>query len=68
MTWQPIDTAPKDGTRIRVLNPITGPCETAAVVYPDGHARFPLFNWGGPGVICHPEPTHWQPLPPPEAS
>lgn len=63
MTWQPIHTAPTDGTRIRVLNAVTGPYETAAVSDADGHIRFPLFNWGGHESVWFPEPTHWQPLP-----
>jgi Lar family restriction alleviation protein len=64
--WQPIETAPRDGTII--LTWIThratdngGPVNTAAIV-----------SWWGPDADCWVErdsfdtvrPTHWQPLPP----
>ena len=63
--WQPIETAPKDGTR--VLASQSGHVFTArwapgfAAVYPGG---------GGPGwydeiLDRRAQPTHWMPLPAP---
>jgi hypothetical protein len=57
MNWQPIETAPKDGTRVMVFCPDRGVME----------ARFnqTYGRWGDPVYSewdC--EPTHWMPLPP----
>lgn len=69
-TWQPIETAPKDGTWIILAGPsgyVTTPlrCEVAHW-YPEYHPRNPWqthsndpFSDGGE------EPTHWMPLPEP---
>ena len=59
--WQPIETAPRDGTKLLVF------CETGiAVVHcfkpPLGSDRWLTVD-GGYEI----EPTHWQPLPPPPA-
>ncbi len=58
MCWQPIETAPKDGTGILAYNPFFGAYNTA---YTDG--EWPC----GFSVGCgqwFPKPTHWMPLPP----
>ena len=62
--WQPIDTAPKDGTAVIVTGgPLIGyelPCVIDAL-YEDGawHANM----WAAPeGELL---PTHWMPRPPP---
>lgn len=70
MNWQPIETAPRDGTDILVCVTYNGPAgewETAQWV---DWARDDLV-W--PNYWRHIEipfpPTHWQPLPaPPEAT
>lgn len=63
--WQPIETAPKDGTPVLVYD--ANWCGNMGPrVTPAGWA--PYTDGGGywPGVT---EPTHWQPLPaPPEAA
>lgn len=56
MTWQPIATAPKDGTRVLAVN----------VKY--GNVRVSWFDrphetWAAFSLIS--EPTHWMPLPDP---
>lgn len=58
--WQPIETAPKDGTEVLV----TKPGYTMAV------AGFDYGEWRdagdmGWGGYCDVEPTHWMPLPNP---
>lgn len=64
--WQPIETAPKDGTRI--------------LVYRKGAKRYPLVSvdsfesvkWPWPPCWYHSpsdeQPTHWMPLPEPPKS
>ena len=60
--WQPIKTAPKDGTRIRLFCPDNGQWESWWVE--DGEEWFA----DGQGFELVPYPTHWQPLPaPPQA-
>jgi hypothetical protein len=60
--WQPIETAPKDGTRVLTFGP-----DRIVTAYFDpgvrGHEREFPAGWRGAF-----EPTHWMPLPaPPEA-
>lgn len=64
--WQPIETAPKDGTTVLLL--ILG------VVIEGSWGRNACLFWDvawlpshGCGCCTHPnpEPTHWMPLPPP---
>lgn len=73
-TWQPIETAPKDGTKIIVLT-VHGEIEisewyvvTTAEYEPAGDGLFrkveTVFSQGWNGN----HPTHWMPLPaPPDA-
>lgn len=61
--WQPIDTAPKDGTWVLLLWPINshvGPvaCEGQYYHAKDGDS----FWWSM--LKLKTEPTHWMPLPP----
>ena len=61
--WQPIDTAPKDGTNILAFT-AEGQCE----VYWDRFkwVQVPCYSTydgcGSAVLMC--DPTHWQPLPP----
>lgn len=69
--WQPIETAPKDGTRV-----LLGRAEWVEIGRWLANSRAyrgaPLGTWmddadnGGPEG--HDWPTHWMPLPPPPAS
>jgi hypothetical protein len=53
--WQPIETAPKDETRVLIFTPIEG-ISTASFAYGD--------QWDdGINIPPLPTPTHWQPLP-----
>lgn len=58
MDWQPIETAPKDGTNIIVYCPLPGSeyIVTARFirVWVDSYEGEDIFN-----------PTHWMPLPEP---
>lgn len=66
MEWQPIESAPKDGRGILVI-------DATAFVPKAGMAWFYRDAWVGedPGIhdreYCHhsvwPSPTHWMPLP-----
>lgn len=61
MSWQPIDTAPRDGS-ILGFSPEHGPLVYVARLYAQTgviwEAQFDDDSWAG-------QPTHWQPLPPP---
>jgi allantoicase len=63
MTWQPIETAPKDGSHM-ILGCSTyvdcGYWDDGWTLYPDDTA--PHDNYC---VRFNPEPTHWMPLPEP---
>ncbi len=65
MNWQPIETAPKDGTEILTFQPRLSYRGFFVVV------RFDAEMWGGDGGWSdgeyHYRPTHWMPLPDPPA-
>lgn len=62
--WQPIETAPKDGTRILLL-------EGEDVYAGEWDMEFPEDSYWrsycGQPVVETPEPDHWRPLPEPPA-
>ena len=67
MTWQPIETAPKDGTRILAYS------RMARVLYAHRERTYPDIavvaftdDWWSNTAFEHhrfPHPTHWMPLP-----
>lgn len=57
MNWQPISTAPKDGTLILTCDAY----HSMAVLY----WRHQLKHWDNCFDLEDCEPTHWMPLPPP---
>lgn len=61
--WQPIETAPKDGTRILVFGPYCGglPIMATSKWLPWTEDRVEKGCWYANGVA----PTHWMPLPDP---
>ena len=67
ITWQPIETAPRDGTRFVSLIPLglrSGYYKPITTYWCDG-LRQPAFVFDG--WSTSPQPTHWMPLPdPPE--
>lgn len=70
MRWQPIDTAPKDGTEVLLAGGVTGIdigswCACGAY-HSKSKLRPAYFEqaWGSRGShMLHPQPTHWMPLP-----
>ena len=77
MQWQPIETAPKDGTEVLLYAPgrltygaWTEPSDVPEIKYRDGFAPEPEWeefapfwsSWDGGFTEDHP-PTHWMPLP-----
>lgn len=65
MTWQPISTAPKDGTHI-LLWVGTTYRGYWATFSDNGAWDDPLLYWQKADTAFSPlTPTHWQPLPPP---
>ena len=71
MSWQPIETAPKDGTSVLVYPPTHGN-KTASIATweTDKYARKPRPYWrrdddfGQHSISREKPPTHWMPLPP----
>lgn len=60
--WQPIETAPKDGTWIMCkVEPAHHGWEDCIVL------RYRGDEWGRPGMVGY-KPTHWMPLPKPPLS
>jgi len=57
MKWQPIETAPTDGTRI-LLRGRNGKIADGHYGQPDGFANPKRFVW----PYIHANPTHWAPL------
>jgi hypothetical protein len=65
--WQPIETAPKDGTRILLFDPSDDDGESVKL----GHFVLPVYRaQGSGGWLCNRadwmalhEPSHWMPLP-----
>lgn len=59
--WQPIETAPKNGSRVLLWNPEwSGPC--TAQFYGDAAGGWKLDKRMPPFAY---QPTHWMPLPAP---
>jgi len=70
MGWQPIETAPKDGTKLLLCSNVNGnygsfaPCEwsKAGDISSEG---FWLWWQASPEYLTEIHATHWQPLPEP---
>jgi len=58
MTWQPIETAPKDGTSVLVYD------EGIIVISHWIGESDDMLGWWDNGIM-DPSPTHWMPLPEP---
>jgi hypothetical protein len=58
-TWMPIETAPKDGTRILAA----APGHLTMIASWSGHGRYFGPAWYSNNVAITPSPTHWLPLP-----
>lgn len=67
--WQPIETAPRDGTPILGWNSTFGARETKSITYlpgSPGHADGRTdrwWNWEEMHRVTRWHPTHWMPLP-----
>jgi len=55
--WQPIETAPKDGSDVLIYNPVSG--EMFVCYWSKGRWKFAVH------IVMKDEPTHWMPLPEP---
>ena len=70
MEWQPIETAPRDGTQIVIFGPdVQGPgapgCSTAEYyLRQDGSAFWEIFHDEKGRYTIMGVATHWVPLPP----
>lgn len=62
--WQPIDTAPKDGTRV-ILS--WGGKSISGYFLDNSRTATPWAGWSVASMVVRPagQPTHWQPFPPP---
>ena len=57
MAWQPIETAPRDGTRVLLYE--NGHYYAGETEGDDGY----WSSFCGQYVVTTPDPTHWMPLP-----
>jgi hypothetical protein len=62
MEWQPIETAPKDGTTVIAYRPTTPP-HVEGMHYVEG-SWYWSYDGDGPNEFDV-QPTHWLPLTPP---
>ena len=67
MDWQPIATAPRDGTRILVLAPDLGGISYYGVAQWAEKDEWRPETVAGWFWSYATRPTHWMPLPPPPA-
>lgn len=58
MEWQPIETAPADGSEFLGYEPIEGIAVMYKFTGPDG-----IFYWDATSQCIEMHPTHWMPLP-----
>ena len=74
--WQPIETAPKDGTRVLLYRPGGWPSARVTVgnysderyhTRPRPYWTHDLERMEGKVATRHRQPTHWMPLPAPPA-
>lgn len=66
--WQPIETAPRDGTRVLVWVPKYAEHFVAALMTcpDDGDQQWIVARFHEPKIsVIAPSPTHWMPLPEP---
>jgi hypothetical protein len=64
MPWQPIDTAPKDGTEFLVFKEsigVVGPVKYLEQDHADHQGDFPHVSWDHQPLE---DATHWHELPP----
>lgn len=71
MEWQPIETAPRDGTTFQawIVNIVGAGFWVSGCRYNDdgafeiyGRVDYDMYDWA---VYSHLTPTHWMPLPEP---
>jgi hypothetical protein len=79
LTWQPIETAPKDGTAVLIMRDIWPGTNTGRADECNGYNTYVAEWWADEGPsgnwvcymdsvldpICPIHPTHWMPLPAP---
>ena len=74
MDWQPIETAPRDGTRVRLGHALSAEFDKPAHSFGSTYGAWDGKRWtlssffivpGGRFGMMSSEPTHWMPLPPP---
>jgi len=56
--WQPIETAPRDGSDMLITNG-----REVVVAFFDEREEYRGFNWCAGDHFPTPWPTHWMPLP-----
>lgn len=62
--WQPIETAPKDGTRVILA---WGGKSIGGFFLDNSRSQIPWSGWRTESMVPMPagQPSHWMPLPPP---
>lgn len=65
MDWQPIETAPRDGTRVLLYCAGGDIAAAEYVVASDGFAGWEVSHTETSAIYLAVRATHWMPLPPP---
>lgn len=65
--WQPIETAPEDGTKILAYSPRAPGSKIRVTWYRKAEDNASYIGWGEFNMDYWP-PTHWMPLPTPPLS
>ena len=65
--WQPIETAPRDGTRVLVFDPMHGQRVAQLMASLEDRDEQWIYarTTGREAIAFLCRPTHWRPLPPP---
>lgn len=63
--WQPIETAPRDGSFVLIFSPVALEPLLYIASFNEFEEDLDPGEWTDPSLYLVPDPTHWMPLPEP---